>query len=95
MQEQANNLFAAVSVFKVAGGKEGAQRLAAKLAARQDNKPAVTKSAATAVASNVKERRKERRLAATKEFKEDKDRRVEGVLVGVGLSGLFGLDSFF
>jgi len=73
MQEQANNLFAAVSVFKVAGGKEGAQRLAAKLAARQDNKPAVTKSAATAVASNVKERRKERRLAATKEFKEDKE----------------------
>ena len=76
MQEQANNLFAAVSVFKVAGGKEGAQRLAAKLAARQDNKPAVTKSATTAVASNVKERRKERRLAATKEvkeFKEDKE----------------------
>jgi hypothetical protein len=63
MQEQANALYVAVSAFKVAGGKESAQRLAAKLAARQDSKPAVTKSATTAVAPSGKERRKESRLA--------------------------------
>ena len=76
MQEQANALYVAVGVFKVAEGKEGTQRLAAKMAARQDNKPAVTQRTTTAVAPHGKERRKERRLAATKEvkeFKEDKE----------------------
>jgi len=63
MQEQANALYVAVSAFKVAGGKESAQRLAAKLAAQQDNKPAVTKSASIAVAASGNERRKESRLA--------------------------------
>jgi len=78
MQQQANALYVAVSVFKVAGGKEGAQRLAAKLADKNAAKPAVMHRVAgsrapAAMASNVKERRKERRLAATKEVKEVKE----------------------
>ena len=41
MQEQAEVLMQAVSIFKVAGGKEAALRLAAKTAARPANGPAI------------------------------------------------------
>jgi uncharacterized phage infection (PIP) family protein YhgE len=75
MQEQAEALFAAVGAFKVAGGKEAALKLAAKMDGLKAGKPAVThRPAASRVTAekvpHVKERRKEHRLAATKEVKE-------------------------
>jgi hypothetical protein len=78
MQEQANALYVAVSVFKVAGGNEGTQSSAAKRADKSAGLPAVAprvagSRAASAVVPHGKERRKERRLAATKEVKEEKE----------------------
>jgi methyl-accepting chemotaxis protein len=75
MQEQANVLFDAVSVFKVVGGKEAALRLAAKMADKNADRPAVMHHVAgpratAAVVPHGKERRKERRLAETKEVKD-------------------------
>jgi methyl-accepting chemotaxis protein len=75
MHEEASALYTAVGVFKVAGGREAAERLAAKMAAVKADKPAImprvaANSALAAVAPHGKERRKKRRLAETKEVKE-------------------------
>ncbi|MDO8292679.1 MAG: methyl-accepting chemotaxis protein, partial [Gallionella sp.] len=64
MQEQANALYAAVGMFKVAGGKEGAPRFAAKTAAQPAYRPAIAHDAATAAA------RKRRQLAKAREDKD-------------------------
>jgi methyl-accepting chemotaxis protein len=76
MQEQARTLYTAVGVFKVAGGREAAERLAAKIDGLKADKSAVTQRVPAhripaAMAPHGKERRKEPRLTATKEVKEE------------------------
>jgi methyl-accepting chemotaxis protein len=75
MQEQASALYAAVGVFKVVGGRESAERLAAKMDGLKADKPAVfhrvtAHRTPVAEAPHGKERRNKRRMAATKEIKE-------------------------
>src|SRR5574340_1457954 len=48
MREQANALYGAVGIFKVAGGREGAPRFAAKTAGQPASRPAIAHHAAAA-----------------------------------------------
>jgi methyl-accepting chemotaxis protein len=72
MQGQANELYEAVSAFKVTGGKEGARRFAAKVNELKAEKPAVPHRAPAAVAAHGKGRRlitsEEREDGEWKEF---------------------------
>ena len=62
MEEQGNDLYEAVGFFRVAGGREDAERFAAKLAALRSGKSAVALQAATPAAPA----RSARRLAKAK-----------------------------
>jgi len=62
MQDQAGSLMEAVSVFKLDVGRKSVRTTVAK--------PAIARHVPAAVVPHGKERRKEPRLAATKEIKE-------------------------
>jgi methyl-accepting chemotaxis protein-1 (serine sensor receptor) len=63
MQEQAKELYSAVGIFRVVGGKEAALRLEEKLAGQRANRPATLHHSATAAAPA----RNARKLAKAKE----------------------------
>jgi methyl-accepting chemotaxis protein len=76
MQEQARALYNAVGVFKVVGGREAAERHAAKIDGRGAGKIAITQRipahrVPAAALPHGKERRKEPELTATKELNEE------------------------
>ena len=65
MQEQAKELYAAVDIFRVAGGKEAAKKFEAKIAVQHDKQSTVAYHAAAAQTKNA------RKLAKTKVDKDE------------------------